>query len=111
MSEIWAVTSQEIDKGFCSPPLTRAEVDKRFGHGGWRPLERFLIVQPDGKQRVIDNAKRTGHNDHVQMLETIFTVSSTSSLLMVMICLLRWTLGLMYVWALTTCRTLTGVIQ
>eukprot|EP00439_Symbiodinium_sp_Y106_P049214 s186_g6.t1 len=66
---------REIDKGFCSPPLTRAEVDKRFGHGGWRPLERFLIVQPDGKQRVIDNAKRTGHNDHVQMLETIFTVS------------------------------------
>ena len=75
VSEIWAVTSQEIDKGFCSPPLTRAEVDKRFGHGGWRPLERFLIVQPDGKQRVIDNTKRTGHDDHVQMLETIFTVS------------------------------------
>ena len=75
VSEIWTVTQQEIDKGFCSQPLTRADVDKRFGRGGWRPLERFLIVQPDGKQRVIDNAKRTGHNDHVQMLETIFTVS------------------------------------
>ncbi|CAE7257437.1 unnamed protein product [Symbiodinium microadriaticum] len=73
--EIWAVTQQEIDKGFCSQPLTRSHVDKLFGRGGWRPLERFLIIQPDGKQRVIDNAKRTGHNDHVQMLETIFTVS------------------------------------
>ena len=75
VSEIWTVTQQEIAKGFCSQPFTRAQVDKKFGHGGWRPLERFLIVQPGGKQRVIDNAKRTGHNDHVQMLETIFTVS------------------------------------
>ena len=33
------------------------------------------MQQSDGKKRVIDNARRTGDNVHVQMLETIFTVS------------------------------------
>ena len=40
-NEIWSVTQQEIDKGFCSQPLTRAAVDNLYGRGGWRPLERF----------------------------------------------------------------------
>ncbi|CAE7466822.1 unnamed protein product [Symbiodinium microadriaticum] len=74
-ADILEVTTKEIEKGFCSPLLSRVEVDKIFGHGGWRPLERFLIQQGDGKKRVIDNARKTGHNGHVQMLETIFTVS------------------------------------
>ena len=34
-----------------------------------------MITQPDGKQRVIDNARLAGHNAHTQMLETIHTVS------------------------------------
>ena len=33
------------------------------------------MTQPDGKQRVIDNARKTGHNEHTNMLETIDTVS------------------------------------
>ncbi|CAE7402748.1 unnamed protein product [Symbiodinium sp. CCMP2456] len=72
---ILKVTLEEIQKGFCSPLMSRAEVDKRFGRGRWRPLERFVITQPDGKQRVIDNARKTGHNAHTYMLETIHTVS------------------------------------
>ncbi|CAE7839424.1 unnamed protein product [Symbiodinium sp. CCMP2592] len=55
--------------------ILRGETDRLFGHGKWRPLERFVISQPDGKQRVIDNARKTGHNAHTQMLETIHTVS------------------------------------
>ena len=72
---IYQVTMDEITKGFCSELMTRSEVDHRFGCGRWRALERFVITQPDGKQRVIDNARRTGHNDHTMMLETIHTVS------------------------------------
>ena len=49
-------------------------MDARFGKGQWRPLERFLIVQPDGKERVIDNARRTLHNSSTAMPETIYTV-------------------------------------
>ena len=73
--DILRLTREEQQAGFCGPFLTRAEVDAQFGPGQWRPLERFLIQQPDGKQRVIDNARRTGHNSHTTMLETITTVN------------------------------------
>ena len=73
--EIQAVTEQEQAKGFCSDWLTRSQLDERFGRGGWRPLERFIIQQADGKRRVIDNARKTGHNIHTEMSETIHTVN------------------------------------
>jgi hypothetical protein len=38
-------------------------------------LERFLIIQADGKKRVIDNARKTLHNEATLMQETIHTVS------------------------------------
>ena len=72
---IYDLTLEEQEKKFCSPFLTRSEVDARFGRGQWRPLERFLIVQPDGKRRMIDNARKTLHNEFTTMFETIFTVS------------------------------------
>eukprot|EP00435_Cladocopium_sp_Y103_P067262 s583_g29.t1 len=50
-------------------------MDAIFGRGRWRPLERFQIVQADNKKRMIDNARRTEHNSHTSMSETIFTVS------------------------------------
>ena len=74
-AEIQRVTEKEQAKGFCSAWLTRSQLDARFGRGGWRPLERFLIEQADGKLRVIDNARRTGHNVHTEMNETIHVVS------------------------------------
>ena len=47
---IHQITLEEIDKGFCSPLRSMKEMDDLFGQGGWRAVERFLIIQPDGKQ-------------------------------------------------------------
>ena len=63
------------EKGFCSPLRSMKEMDDVFGEGGWRAVERFLITQPDGKQRAIDNARKGGHNHHTTMPETISTVN------------------------------------
>ena len=71
---ILTTTLKEIDQGFCSPLLDRAEVDQRFGRGRWRPLERFALPQSD-KTRIIDNARKTEHNHHTRLSETIHTVN------------------------------------
>ena len=73
--EIYELTTQEQGKGFCSHFLTKEDLDHTFGIGGWRPLERFLIVQPCGKQRIIDNARKTKHNAATTMHETIWTIN------------------------------------
>ena len=72
--EILAVTLDEISKGFCSPLKTKAEMDDIFGVAQWRPLERFVLNQ-HGKMRVIDNARKTHHNAHASLAETIWTSS------------------------------------
>ena len=72
---IYHLTLDEIAKGFCSPLRSMKEMDDVFGEGGWRAVERFLITQPDGKQRAIDNARKSGHNHHTTMPETISTVN------------------------------------
>ena len=71
--EILTAAQEEIDKGFCGPLLPRESFDP-FGRGRWRPMERFLIKQPDGKLRVIDNCHKTLHSMHTAMHETITTV-------------------------------------
>ena len=73
--DIYSVTCDEQQRNFCGPFVTRESLDRQFGRGQWRPLERFLIEQSDGKKRVIDNARRTGHNAHTELAETIWTVS------------------------------------
>ena len=73
--EIYEVTCEEIEKGFCGPFLSKLEVDDLFGEGQWRPFERFMVIQSDGKQRCIDNARKSGHNRHTTMFETICTTS------------------------------------
>ena len=73
--EILEVTQEEQARGFCGPFLTKCEVDALFGPGRWRPLERFLIKQADGKLRMIDNARKTGHNACTILHETITTVN------------------------------------
>lgn len=73
--DILDVTETEMQKGFCGPLRSKLEMDREFGPGGWRFLERFLVVQPDGKKRVIDNGRKSGHNTHTQMYETISTVT------------------------------------
>ena len=60
--DILAQTLAERDKGFCSDLLTKDQVDCLFGPGGWRPMERFLLRQGDGKARLVDNCRKTEHN-------------------------------------------------
>eukprot|EP00435_Cladocopium_sp_Y103_P025373 s2946_g6.t1 len=73
--EILRITLEEQDKGFCGEFLTKAQVDALHGAGAWRPMERFLIQQADGKTRAIDNCRRTGHNAATTLYETITTVN------------------------------------
>ena len=73
--EILAITQEEMAKKFCSPLYTKRELDDKYGVGRWRCLERFMILQSDGKKRVIDNGRKSGHNSHTEMQETITTVS------------------------------------
>ena len=73
--EILRLTQEEQQKGFCSEFFTRTQMDCMFGKNQWRPLERFLVTQPCGKVRAIDNARRTMHNAHTEMEETIHVVS------------------------------------
>ena len=75
VQDILDLTNDEIEKEFCSPLRTAREMDDLFGVGGWRFVERFLIIQPDGKKRAIDNARKSGHNAHTTMHETISTVN------------------------------------
>ena len=73
--DILDVTLYEMAKGFCGPLRFQLDLDREFGPGQWRFLERFLIVQPDGKKRVIDNGRKSGHNLHTQIRQKISTVS------------------------------------
>ena len=38
-------------------------------------MERFLLVQGDNKKRLVDNCRKTEHNMHASLFETIYTVS------------------------------------
>ena len=49
-------------------------MDKQFGVGQWRPVPRFLHVQPCGKQRLIDDARKGCHSAATEMTEAIFTI-------------------------------------
>ena len=73
--EIFEITRGEQAKDFCGPFFTKAEVDETHGVGAWRPMERFLVRQADGKTRAIDNCRRTGHNRATLLHETITTVN------------------------------------
>ncbi len=74
-SEIYDATNEEIEQGYVSHYLSKRELDQNFGEGGWRPLLRFMVTQPSGKQRPIDNAKASGHNAATRLKETIRTKS------------------------------------
>ena len=61
--------------GHAEGPFDQAQMDERFGLGGWRPLERFMLFQTD-KYRPIDSGKKPGHNSASLERETIFTYLS-----------------------------------
>ena len=73
--EIFEMSALERDtKGFAGPLMDRAHWDKVYGPGGWRPLSRFLHQPESGKPRLIDNAKRTQHNEWTALFETIYCI-------------------------------------
>ena len=74
-ADLWQMTKQEIEDGFADGPFTEDDLNKQFGVGGWRPLERFVHVQSCGKLRCIDSGKRPGHNLASRESETIYTTS------------------------------------
>ena len=74
-TSILSITKEEEAKGFCSALRSAGDLDKLYGPSQWRFMERFLIQQPDGKQRVIDNGRKSGHNMVTHMHETITTVN------------------------------------
>ena len=72
---ILAITMDEISKGFCSDLRSAEYLNEKYGIGMWRPMSRFIVTQSCGKQRVIDDARRSGHNHATMMEETIFSIS------------------------------------
>ena len=73
--EIVTLTRDEMKKGFCSDFLTRGQLDACYGRGQWRAIPRFLVQQPDGKLRAIDNGRKSQHNEVTVLDETITTVN------------------------------------
>ena len=66
----------ECGEGYCSKKMTHFELDAKYGRGGWRPLHRFLHVDPSGNDRLVDDPKSTGHNAGTWGDETIYTTSA-----------------------------------
>eukprot|EP00971_Amphidinium_carterae_P080182 1586754-Amphidinium_carterae.1 len=67
-------TLKEQYKGIVDPPLTKKQMDRRFGKGQWRALPRRLLWQEShNKHRMIDNARTSEHNMGTLVTETIFT--------------------------------------
>ena len=54
---------KERDAGWGGQLLSEREMDAHFGRGQWAPIPAFVAVQPGGKRRRIDNAKRFRHNE------------------------------------------------
>ena len=74
-STLLDLTMEEVQSGCAQGPFAAAEIDSKFGAGGWRPLGRFLHHQPDRKVRQIDSGKAPGHNAATCEEETIYTTS------------------------------------
>ena len=55
-------TQKDIGK-FASEPLTRSELDAKFGPSKWHAMRRFVLLQEHNpKWRAIDDGLRSGHN-------------------------------------------------
>ena len=67
-------TKEEQKKGWLKDFLSKQEMDRIFGRGGWRFVPRFLISQ-SLRDRLIDDAKRGKQNYATIMGDTIFTIS------------------------------------
>ena len=71
-----ALTQDEHQLGFLGPLVTAEDLNKQYGHGGWRSVPRFPILQGQ-KWRAIDNGSWTtaSHNATFEGAQTIHTTS------------------------------------
>jgi hypothetical protein len=51
-------------------PFSKAQLDRKFGKGKWWAMMRYAIMQ-NGRMRMIDNAKSSGHSSATCTEETI----------------------------------------
>ncbi len=59
----WEQTEKDLLRGGAAGPYTRAQMDRKYGAGGWRPLKRFVIFQQHNqKYRAIDDGRFSSHN-------------------------------------------------
>ena len=68
--DVLKARDEEIELGLACPYETRAQLDRRFGAGQWRPLPRHAVYQAN-KARPIDDGRRAGHNQAALLSETI----------------------------------------
>ena len=69
---VWGKTLEEEKLGFICRSSER-DLNSKYGHGGWRCMNRFGVWQ-DGKWRCCDNAAASGHNEATHLRETICCV-------------------------------------
>ena len=72
---IEALMEQETAKGYQGRPLSRDQMNAKYGVGGWRPMPLFINEEEGGKQRLIANAKGGGHNKWTSEEETLFVMA------------------------------------
>ena len=69
-AQCWKKTKQETASGLVSKPRSKAQIDRKYGRGKWRPLRRSAIKQK-GKWRCIDNGKASKHNKATTLHERL----------------------------------------
>ena len=66
---LWESLLKEQATHKAEPPMTEAEVTRRFGTARWAPVPSFCHTQPCGKQRRIDDAKKGRQNQAIAYTE------------------------------------------
>ena len=89
--EVYRLTLEEEDKGYCGPEMTKQDLDRELGEGQWRAMPRFMVISAGDRPRLIDDARRGAHNSHCLFHETIRTISVDFTAETVRL-LLRWIL-------------------
>ena len=69
--ELYTQTMGEHEKGFCSRPYTKQELDAIYGPGFWRTVWRFLLHQSD-RGCMIDDGTKGEQNPLITEAETIY---------------------------------------
>ena len=73
--DIERLMEAETTKGYQSEPVVKADMDRKYGTGSWRPMPLFTNEEAGGKQRFIANAKGGGHNEWTSGGETLFVIA------------------------------------